>query len=162
MANKVAKRIIKDSSVKIPMYLIIVEHFTYNMKDHYRYFITFICYNSKMIDYDDFAKLDIRIGTIISAEKIPEGDKLLKLQVDMGDDPSADSGRETKQIMSGIAEFYTDPESLVGKQIPILMNLKPRMLRGYESQGMMLAADTEGKPILLHPESKIPNGSKIK
>lgn len=154
MANKVAKRIIKDSSVKMPMYLIIVEHFTYNMKDHCPYSITSVCYNSKMIDYDDFAKLDIRIGTIISAEKIPEGDKLLKLQVDMGD--------ETKQIMAGIAEFYTDPSELVSKQIPVLTNLKPRKLRGYESQGMMLATDAEGKPILLNPSEKVPNGSKVK
>lgn len=107
-----------------------------------------------MIDYKDFAKLDIRIGTIISAEKIPEGNKLIKIEVDMGE--------KTIQIMSGIAEFYTDPNELVGKQIPVLTNLEPRKLRGYESQGMMLATDTEGKPILLHPSEKVLNGSKIK
>lgn len=107
-----------------------------------------------MITIDDFIKLDIRIGTIISAEKIPEGDKLLKLQVDMGD--------ETRQIMAGIAEYYPDPTALIGRQIPIIVNLEPRKLRGYESQGMMVATGTEEKSVLLHPEESVPNGSKLR
>lgn len=106
-----------------------------------------------MVNIDDFLKLDIRVGTIISAEKIPEGDKLLKLQIDFGD--------ETRQIMSGIAESYPDPEELVNKQIPVIINLEPRMLRGYESQGMILATGDE-KVVLLYPSEKIHNGSKVR
>ncbi len=107
-----------------------------------------------MITIEDFSKLDIRIGTIISAEKIPEADKLLKLQVDMGD--------EERQIMAGIAEYYPDPNEIIGRQIPIIVNLEPRMLRGYESQGMMVAAGTDEKAVLLHPGEKVPNGSKLR
>lgn len=108
-----------------------------------------------MISFEDFAKLDIRIGTIISAEKIPEGDKLLKLIFDIGND-------ETRQIMSGIAEFYPDLSVLVGKQIPVLLNIEPRKLKGYESQGMIIAID-EGQGIaMLNPERKVESGSKVR
>ena len=107
-----------------------------------------------MIMYEDFKKLDIRIGTIESVEKIEGADKLLKLIINLGS--------ERRQILAGIAEFINDIQSLVGKQIPILANLEPRMMRGLESQGMMLAADVEGGPILLHPEKNIPPGSIVK
>ena len=107
-----------------------------------------------IIKYDDFAKLEIKIGTITFAQAVPEADKLLKLEVDLGE--------EQRQIMAGIAESFPDPSVLVGQQVPVLVNLEPRMLRGYESQGMMLAADTEGKPVLLHPAQTVPNGSLIK
>ena len=107
-----------------------------------------------MITIEDFLKIDIRIGTITSAEKIPEGDKLLKLQVDLGDD--------SRQIMAGIAESYPNPEELIGKQIPIIVNLEPRILRGYESQGMMVAAGDEAQTALLHPSTTISNGSKLR
>lgn len=107
-----------------------------------------------MINIEDFAKLDIRIGTIISAEKIPEADKLLKLEVDLGTDK--------RQIMAGVAESYPNPSDLVGKQIPIIVNLEPRMLRGYESQGMMIATGDEEGVATLHPARKVPNGSKLR
>src|SRR3989344_6058172 len=107
-----------------------------------------------MINIDDFAKLDIRIGTIISAEKIPEADKLLKLEVDLGTDK--------RQIMAGVAESYPNPSDLVGKQIPIIVNLEPRMLRGYESQGMMIATGDEEGVATLHPARKVPNWSKLR
>lgn len=107
-----------------------------------------------MITYDDFKKLDIRIGTVESVEKIDGADKLLKLIIDLGS--------EKRQILAGIAEYVEDIQSLVGNQIPILVNLEPRVMRGQESQGMMLAADDEGKPILLHPEFTVPPGSIIK
>jgi methionine--tRNA ligase beta chain len=107
-----------------------------------------------MITYDEFKKLDIRIATIESASRIEGADKLLKLILDLG--------AEKRQILAGIAEFIEDPETLVGKQIPVLVNLEPRKMRGEESQGMMLAADVEGKPILLHPETKIPPGSTVR
>jgi len=106
------------------------------------------------ITYEDFAKMDIRIGTIIGAEKIEGADKLLKLSVDLG--------IEKRQIVAGIAQIVTDPIEMVGKQVPILCNLEPLILRGVESQGMMLAAaDEDGKPVLIHPEHNIPNSSQI-
>lgn len=107
-----------------------------------------------MITFEDFKKLDIRIGKVLSAEKIADADKLLKLVFDLGS--------EKRQIIAGIAEFFPDPSVLIGRQMPILVNLEPRKFRGHESQGMMLAADVDGTPILLHPEKEIPPGSIIK
>lgn len=107
-----------------------------------------------MVSIDDFKKLEIRIGTIESAEKVVDLDKLVKMTIDLGS--------EQRQIMAGIAQFYPEPSILVGKQAPFLVNLEPRVFKGYESQGMMLAADSDGKPILLTPEEKVPNGSIIK
>jgi methionine--tRNA ligase beta chain len=107
-----------------------------------------------MATIDDFKKLEIKIGRVVSAEKIPEGDKLLKLVVDFG--------TETRQIMSGIAEFFPDPSVLIGQQMPFITNLEPRMLRGYESQGMILASDSPDGPVLLHPAKEVPPGSMIK
>ncbi len=107
-----------------------------------------------MITIDDFKKVEIRVGKVLSAEKIPEGDKLLKLSVDFGS--------ETRQIMSGIAEQFPDPSVLVGKQMPFVTNLEPRTLRGYESQGMILAVGTDAKPVLLHPAEEVPPGSLLK
>jgi len=106
-----------------------------------------------VISYDDFKKLDIRIGTIKSAEKIQGTDKLLALVIDFG--------TETRQIIAGIAETY-QPDLLIGKDIPVLLNLEPRKIRGIMSHGMILAADADGKPILLHPESKVPPGSIVR
>lgn len=113
-----------------------------------------------MINFDDFQKLEIKIGTILEAEKIEGADKLLKLKVDLG--PSNTSGQAEKRIIvAGIAESYK-PASIIGKQIPILTNLEPRTLRGVESQGMILAAVVDEKAILLKPIKKVPNGTKIK
>lgn len=103
------------------------------------------------ISIEDFKKLEIKIGKILSVEKVEGADKLLKLDVDFGE--------FKRQIVSGIAEFYT-PEELVGKLCPFIVNLEPRMLRGVESQGMLLAAKGE-KPVLLHPNQEIPAGSII-
>src|SRR3989344_8530723 len=89
------------------------------------------------ISYDDFAKLDIRIGTIVSAEKVPDADKLFRLMIDIGEE-------KHRQIISGIANFVPDPQTLVGKQVPVLINLEPKMLRSFLSEGMMLAASHEG------------------
>lgn len=106
-----------------------------------------------MITFEEFKKLDIRIGKVLSCEKVEDADKLLRLVLDIGD--------EEKQVLAGIAEFY-NPEELVGKQIPILVNLEPRKMWGLESQGMMLAADVDGTPVLLIPEAKVPPGSMVK
>ncbi len=105
------------------------------------------------INFNDFSKIDIRIGTILEAEKVPKTDKLLKLLVDTGIDK--------RTIVSGIAEFYK-PKEIVGKQVCILANLAPRNLRGIESQGMILMAkDSEGKLIFISPEEKCQNGSEV-
>ena len=106
------------------------------------------------INYEDFSKLDIRIGKIISAEKILDADKLLKLIIDIGG--------EERQVVAGIAEVFEDPEVLVGKKTPVLVNLEPRKLRGFESQGMILATSVDGKPVLLRPEEEVPPGSTVK
>ncbi|RLI79737.1 methionine--tRNA ligase [Archaeoglobales archaeon] len=107
----------------------------------------------EVVDIEEFTKLDLRIGKIVKAEKIKKSKKLLKLEVDIGN--------EVRQVVAGIAESY-EPESLVGKLVPILVNLKPAKLMGVESQGMILAVDVDGKAILMHPERDVPVGSKIR
>src|ERR1700691_1428442 len=106
------------------------------------------------IQYEDFAKLDIRIGTVVAAELVPETDKLIKCTIDFGE-----MGQRT--IVSGIAQ-WKKPEELVGKQLPYIVNLAPRMLRGVESQGMLLAGSDENGVALLHPERAVQNGTKLK
>jgi methionyl-tRNA synthetase len=106
------------------------------------------------IQYDDFAKLDIRIGTVVAAEPVPETDKLIKCTIDFGE-----MGMRT--IVSGIAE-WKKPEELVGKQLPYIVNLAPRVLRGVESQGMLLAASDEAGVALFSPEREVPKGTKLK
>lgn len=107
------------------------------------------------IDYEHFSKLSMMVGTIKSAEEIPKADKLYKLMVDMG------STIGERQIVAGIKQSY-EKEGLVNKQIIVLVNLEPRKLRGFESQGMLLAASNEGKAVLLQPEKPVPNGTIIK
>ena len=107
-----------------------------------------------MITYDDFAKLEIKIGTILAAEVVPKSDKLLKLKVDIGEE-------EKRQIVSGIREFFSDPQILVGKQCPFLTNVEPRVIHGLESQGMILAASTDEEFSLLEVSQNIPQGTKI-
>ena len=105
------------------------------------------------INFEEFQKIDLRIGKIIEAEKIEGADKLLKLKVDLGE--------EKRQLVAGIAKFY-QPEDLIGKEIVVVANLEPKILRGVESQGMLLAADVEGKPVLLKPDQEVPPGTKIR
>lgn len=112
-----------------------------------------------MISYDDFAKLDLRVAKIISAEKVENADKLLKLTVDVGDIDEKTNLPTVRQVISGISEFYS-PEELVNKQIIVLTNLEPKTFRGQVSQGMLLAADGE-KPVLLIPAEEISPGTKI-
>ena len=106
------------------------------------------------IAYGDFEKLEIRIGKVLSAERVPEADKLLKLVFDLG--------TEQRQVMAGIAKVIDNPAELVGREMPLVVNLEPRKLRGYESQGMILAADDGGSPVLLHPAKDVPSGSIVK
>lgn len=105
------------------------------------------------IVYDDFAKLDLRNGRIIAAEKVEKADKLLKLTVDLG--------FEVRTIVSGIAQHFS-PEEIIGKQVTVVANLLPRKMRGIESNGMiLLAEDRSGKLHFIHPETLIDNGSTI-
>lgn len=106
----------------------------------------------EQITFEDFKKLDIRVGEVKKAEKIPETDKLLKLEVDFGE--------ESRQIVSGIADKYNS-EDIIGKQFPFILNLEPRTIRGVESNGMIMAADDDS-PILLSPLEKVKNGAIIK
>ena len=105
-----------------------------------------------MIKFGDWTKLEIRIGKVVKAEKVENADKLLKLIIDFGD--------EKKQVLTAMAEYF-EPDHFLNKQIPVLVNLEPRTIRGLESQGMILAAEVEGKPDLIHPEEEVPNGSKV-
>ena len=106
-----------------------------------------------MVTFDDFKKLDLRIGKVLSASRVEGTEKLIKLELDLGSN--------TRQIVAGMAEFLV-PEDLEGKQVPILVNLEPRRFRGIESHGMVLAADVDGRPVLLHPEYEVPAGSIIR
>jgi methionyl-tRNA synthetase len=105
------------------------------------------------IEYDDFKKVQIQVGEIVHAEPVEGSEKLLKLQVKFGD--------EQRQILSGIAKFIS-PEQLVGMKVPFVTNLKPRMMMGLESNGMILAAiDSEENFSLLQVDSKIESGTHI-
>lgn len=101
---------------------------------------------------DEFQKADLRVGRIVGAERVEGSEKLLKLQIDIG---------EPRQILSGIAKAYA-PEDLIGKNVVVIANLDPRMMMGHESQGMLLAAHgEEGAPVLLLPAGDVAPGSKI-
>jgi tRNA-binding EMAP/Myf-like protein len=129
------------------------------------------------INFEDFSKLEIRIGKIISAEKVEGSDKLIKLWVDFGSNSEkkevqgefipAESGdviedeRVIRQIIAGIGKIYV-PEALIGKECPFAYNLAPRMLKGLESQGMILCPSDNGNPVLLHPDKEIEPGSLVK
>jgi len=111
-----------------------------------------------MASFQDFQKLDLRVAKILQAERIEGSDKLLKLEIDLGD-YSEDSQR---QIIARIGKVYR-PEELIGKLIIVIANLDPKNIFGYESQGMLLAAEDEktGEPILLTPDEAVIVGSKI-
>lgn len=108
------------------------------------------------IEFADFVKLDIALGTISAVEVVPDADKLLRLTVDVGES-------EPRQIMSAIREYLDDPQSLVGRQYPFLLNIPTRKIRGYESQGMILAASTEADELVfLHPSQAVASGTRIR
>jgi methionyl-tRNA synthetase len=111
---------------------------------------------TSFIEIDDFAKVDLRVGQVLSAERIPKADKLLLLKIDLGEE-------QPRQILAGIAQYY-EPEKLVGRKVVIVANLKPRKLRGYESQGMVVAASygEEGRPVIATFTEDVPNGARLK
>ncbi len=108
------------------------------------------------IGIDDFLKVELRVGEIKTAERVPKADKLLRFTIDLGE-------AEPRQILAGIAQYY-DPEKLPGRKVIVVANLAPRKLRGFESQGMILAASIgeEGRPILAGFLEDVPNGAKLK
>jgi len=108
---------------------------------------------TKMISFEDFQKIDLRVAKVIEAKRVENSEKLLKLKIDLG--------KEERMILAGIAKFYK-PEDLIGKEIVVVANLEPKVLFGLESQGMLLAADNQGEPVLLKPDKEIPPGTKIR
>lgn len=117
--------------------------------------------------FEEFKKIDLRIGKVISAERVSGSDKLLRLEVDLGEKDEAGlsalpAGRQAaRQVIAGIGKVY-EPEVLVGKNIVIVGNLEPRKLMGLESNGMLLAAhDDAGNPVLLITDSEVSPGSSV-
>lgn len=107
----------------------------------------------ELLSIEEFMKIDLRVAVIRAAEKVPGADKLLKLQIDLGE--------SQRQIVAGIALAY-EAESLVGKRIVVVCNLKPARIRGVESNGMLLAADLGGKPIVATFEEEVPAGTRVR
>jgi len=106
-----------------------------------------------MINFDDFLKMDIRIGKVLNVEEHPNADKLYVLRVDIGE--------KEIQLVAGIKNYYAADE-LIGRNIVVLTNLEPRTLRGIESQGMLLAAQSEETISVLSPDKEVPAGSKVR
>lgn len=107
-----------------------------------------------MISIDDFKKIELKAGKILSAERVEGSEKLVKLSVDLGEE-------NPRQILAGIVAQYP-PDTLVGKTIAVVANLDPRKLMGMESQGMLLAAEGENGPVLLTPDADVTPGAKIR
>lgn len=105
-----------------------------------------------LITFEEFKKIEVRIGLVTKCEKVENADKLLKLQVDFGD--------YQRQIISAIADWYS-PKDLEGKKLPFIVNLEPRIFRGEESQGMLMAMDTQSKPVFLEPVEDVPIGTLV-
>jgi methionyl-tRNA synthetase len=109
---------------------------------------------NEKISIDDFAKVELRVGMVKVAERVPKADKLLRLEIDIG--------TEVRQVLAGIAEAYA-PEALVGRKVVIVANLAPRKMRGLESNGMIVAASLEGgKPVLAGFVEDVPVGARLK
>ncbi|RLG91452.1 MAG: methionine--tRNA ligase subunit beta [Candidatus Hecatellales archaeon] len=105
------------------------------------------------ISFEEFKKVDLRVGKVLKAEKVKGSDKLLVFEVDVGE--------EKRRLVAGLAEYY-QPEYFIGKTIVVVVNLEPKKIRGIESQGMVLAAvDEKGKPYLLTVDGEVKPGAKI-
>ena len=106
------------------------------------------------ISFDNFSKIELRVGTVLEADEVENSEKLIKLKVDLGEE-------QPRQILAGVKQWYK-PKDFVGKQVVVVVNLEPKVMMGLESQGMMLAADTEDGPIFLTIPKQVPPGTKIK
>jgi methionyl-tRNA synthetase len=109
--------------------------------------------DEKQISIDQFFELDLRVARILGAERVPDTDKLLRLTVDVG--------QEQRQLVAGIAQAY-EVDALIGKSIVIVANLQPARIRGVESNGMLLAADLGGRPIVATFEEEVPPGTRVR
>lgn len=107
------------------------------------------------VTYEQFKKMDIRVGTVQSVEPVAEADKLLRFQIYFGEELGV------RQIVSGIREYYPEYENLIGKQLLYIVNLEPRTIRGVESNGMLLAVG-EGAPTFLVPDGEVSAGSSVR
>ncbi len=105
-----------------------------------------------MLAFEDFQQVDLRVARVEHAERVPNSSKLLRLALNLG-------GGEERQVIAGIGTMY-EPEGLLGREVAVVANLEPRQIMGFESQGMILAAD-DGRPIILVPERPVAPGSKI-
>ncbi len=111
---------------------------------------------SKNISYDDFKKVEMKVGKILSGDIVEGADKLYRFDVDLGEE-------KPRQILSAIREYYPDISTLIGKKLVFVSNLEPRMIRGLESQGMVVAVDgLDNQPVFLVPESDVNPGSKAR
>jgi methionyl-tRNA synthetase len=114
------------------------------------------------VTYEEFKKMDIRVGTIREVEAILDTDKLLRCQIDFNE-IGENNEKILRQIISGIHEYYPDPSILLGKQVLYIVNLEPRMIKGFESNGMLMAVDgVDEKPVFLTPEVDVNPGSKVR
>lgn len=114
--------------------------------------------NKPQITIDEFSKIEVQIGTVRSAERVPETDKLLRLTVDFNE-VSPEGEKSLRQIISGIAAYVSDPESLVGRQLSFVTNLAPRTIRGLESNGMLFAVGSEDTFAFVIPDRAVPPGT---
>lgn len=120
------------------------------------------------VTYEEFKKMDIRVGTIREVEAVPDTDKLLRCQIDFNE-VDEEGNKKLRQIVSGIKEYYPDVNVLINKQVLYIVNLEPRTIKGFESNGMLMAVDglpakagVDGKPVLLIPEVEVNPGSKVR
>ncbi len=109
--------------------------------------------SKQQISLDEFSKIDVQIGTVQSAERVPDTDKLLRLMVDFGEETGP------RQIVSGIAAYVSEPESLVGRQLSFVTNLEPRVIRGLESNGMLFAVGSGDTFAFVVPDRAVPPGT---
>jgi len=149
-------RVIKSISKKIPILLLIKD------ADKFPVFvekleITVLQKNKttkQYIEFEDFARVELKAGKVLKAQRVPETDKLLQVLVDLGEDTP-------RQIVAGLAEFY-EPDELIGQQVVVVANLKPRKLRGIKSQGMILAVQTKNKMELVTIKGEVKAGAKVR
>jgi methionyl-tRNA synthetase len=108
------------------------------------------------ITIDDFKKIKAQIGKVLSAEAVPDSDKLIRFELDFGE-------AQPRQILSAIREWYPEPEKLIGKQMLFVVNLAPRKIRGFESNGMLMAVDgLDGTPVFLVPDAEVQPGTTVR
>ncbi len=114
------------------------------------------------VNYEDFKKMDIRFGTVVEVKEVEDADKLLCFQLDFGEtDENGD--KKLRQIVSGLKEYYPNYQELIGRQLLYIVNLEPRKIKGYESNGMLMAVDgQDGKPVFIVPEKEVLPGSRVR